>query len=193
MCPFPRRGRRRRRRGSLSRGRGLILSSGAGSNGPRSPPVRFLNTFAEVADAYIAAHEATWRNAKHRQQWRNTLDNLRGAGPGEDACGSGRRRFRYAGSRTNLAGEDRDGLAKLAGQDRVQSWTMPSARRAVGGPAIIRRGGAATLDNLLPARSKVAQVEHHPRAALERDGCLYVRAAGHKGGHCRCWPYGSQS
>ncbi len=33
-----------------------------------------LNTFAEVAVAYIAAHAASWRNAKHRQQWRNTLD-----------------------------------------------------------------------------------------------------------------------
>jgi hypothetical protein len=33
-----------------------------------------LNTFAEVAAAYIAAHEASWRNPKHRQQWRNTLD-----------------------------------------------------------------------------------------------------------------------
>lgn len=33
-----------------------------------------LSTFSEVADAYIAAHEASWRKAKHRQQWRNTLD-----------------------------------------------------------------------------------------------------------------------
>jgi hypothetical protein len=31
-------------------------------------------TFAQVADMYIAAHEAAWRNPKHRQQWRNTLD-----------------------------------------------------------------------------------------------------------------------
>src|SRR5277367_4015508 len=31
-------------------------------------------TFAQVADAYISAHEPSWRNAKHRQQWRNTLD-----------------------------------------------------------------------------------------------------------------------
>src|SRR5262245_26070007 len=29
-------------------------------------------TFGEVADMYIAAHEASWRNPKHRQQWRNT-------------------------------------------------------------------------------------------------------------------------
>jgi integrase len=30
-------------------------------------------TFKECAEAYIAAHEAGWRNAKHRQQWTNTL------------------------------------------------------------------------------------------------------------------------
>ncbi|MBV8870068.1 MAG: DUF4102 domain-containing protein, partial [Acetobacteraceae bacterium] len=33
-----------------------------------------LNTFQEVAEAYVAAHEAGWKNAKHRQQWRNTLE-----------------------------------------------------------------------------------------------------------------------
>jgi hypothetical protein len=32
-------------------------------------------TFADVADQYIAAHEAGWRNAVHRQQWRSTLDS----------------------------------------------------------------------------------------------------------------------
>src|SRR5689334_6963862 len=28
-------------------------------------------TFKECADAYVAAHEAAWRNEKHRSQWRN--------------------------------------------------------------------------------------------------------------------------
>jgi integrase len=31
-------------------------------------------TFADCVDRYIAAHESSWRNAKHRQQWQNTLD-----------------------------------------------------------------------------------------------------------------------
>ena len=31
-------------------------------------------TFEQAARAYIAAHEAGWRNAKHAQQWRNTLE-----------------------------------------------------------------------------------------------------------------------
>lgn len=30
-------------------------------------------TFKSVAEAYIAANEASWRNDKHRQQWGNTL------------------------------------------------------------------------------------------------------------------------
>jgi hypothetical protein len=31
-------------------------------------------TFRECADAYVKAHEATWKSAVHRQQWRNTLE-----------------------------------------------------------------------------------------------------------------------
>jgi hypothetical protein len=30
-------------------------------------------TFEQAARSYIAAHESGWRNAKHAQQWRNTL------------------------------------------------------------------------------------------------------------------------
>jgi len=30
-------------------------------------------TFGEAADAYLAAHEKSWRNPKHRYQWRHTL------------------------------------------------------------------------------------------------------------------------
>ncbi len=30
-------------------------------------------TFDQAVERYIAAHEAGWKNPKHRQQWRNTL------------------------------------------------------------------------------------------------------------------------
>jgi hypothetical protein len=30
-------------------------------------------TFEDAANAYMAAHEAGWKNAKHASQWRNTL------------------------------------------------------------------------------------------------------------------------
>jgi Phage integrase central domain/Arm DNA-binding domain len=31
------------------------------------------HTFAAVAEQYVAAHEASWRNDKHRYQWRQSL------------------------------------------------------------------------------------------------------------------------
>jgi len=42
-------------------------------------------TFAEAAETYVAAHEAGWRNPKHRRQWLATLQTY--AYPvGEMAC-----------------------------------------------------------------------------------------------------------
>jgi integrase len=41
-------------------------------NPPSAEPVK-AKTFSDYATAYIEAHEAGWRNPKHRQQWRNTI------------------------------------------------------------------------------------------------------------------------
>src|SRR6185295_4808981 len=35
-------------------------------------------TFDRCAAAYIEAHRASWRNAKHQEQWRNTLNSYAG-------------------------------------------------------------------------------------------------------------------
>jgi hypothetical protein len=32
-----------------------------------------MSTFGQCADAYIRAHEGSWKNRKHRQQWSQTL------------------------------------------------------------------------------------------------------------------------
>jgi hypothetical protein len=40
---------------------------------PKKLEAAKTTTFDAARDAYIAAHEASWRNAKHRQQWSNTL------------------------------------------------------------------------------------------------------------------------
>jgi integrase len=34
-----------------------------------------VTTFGEAADAYLAAHERSWKNDKHRDQWRMTLSS----------------------------------------------------------------------------------------------------------------------
>ena len=69
---------------------GINPITGAGLPGPRMPRQAGL-TFAQVADAYIAAHEPSWRNAKHRQQWRNTLDTYARSDPRQAAGGAGGR------------------------------------------------------------------------------------------------------
>ncbi|MEM6847209.1 MAG: integrase arm-type DNA-binding domain-containing protein [Pseudomonadota bacterium] len=45
----------------------------------RSEPATAAPTFADAADKLIAAMEPTWRNAKHRQQWHNTLSTYTAA------------------------------------------------------------------------------------------------------------------
>ena len=73
---------------------------------------RGLNTFAEVADAYIAAHSPSWRNAKHRQQWRNTLNTYVIPVLGSMPVGSARRGRCHPRPRAHLAPETRDSVAR---------------------------------------------------------------------------------
>jgi hypothetical protein len=40
--------------------------------------VKAVPTFGNMADAHVQTHEATWRNAKHRYQWRQTLTDYCG-------------------------------------------------------------------------------------------------------------------
>ena len=54
---------------ALSRRRAIL--EGAAPLGQRHAPRGM--TFTEAAEAYILAKAADWKNAKHRQQWENTL------------------------------------------------------------------------------------------------------------------------
>lgn len=117
-----------------------------------------LQTFQQAAEAYIAAHREGWRNAKHAAQWKTTLatyvyprigqkvaieigtldvlDVLRPIWTKTPETAS---RIR---SRIELV---LDSAAALSGTERAN-------------PARWR----GHLDKLLPKRSKVAAVRHHP-------------------------------
>jgi len=49
-------------------------------------------TFDQCAEAYIGAHEISWKNEKHRQQWRNTLATYVSPVFGKCSCASSRYR-----------------------------------------------------------------------------------------------------
>ena len=114
-------------------------------------------TFDKSAEAYISAHEISWRNEKHRQQWRNTLATY--VSP---VLGS-----------TPIQNVDIDLLMKVI--EPIWSTKTETARRVRGRIEVIldwaRVRGYRTgenpgrwrgnMDHLLPARSKVRAVKHH--------------------------------
>jgi integrase len=115
-------------------------------------------TFEAAAAAYITAHEAGWRNVKHGQQWRNTL-----AQHAHPTIGA----LPVASIDTALVMKVLEpiwtAIPETAGRVRsrvecILDWAAARGHRSGPNPAQWR----GHLDKLLPRRSKVAPVEHHP-------------------------------
>jgi integrase len=115
-------------------------------------------TFDACAAAYIAAHEASWRNAKHREQWRNTLSSY--AGP---VFGSLPVQSIDVGlvmkALEPIWHTKPETASRLRGRiEAVLDWATVRSYRNGENPARWR----GHLDKLLPARSKVHKVKHYP-------------------------------
>lgn len=114
-------------------------------------------TFDQCAASYISAHEAGWKNAKHAQQWNNTLAQL--ASP---VMGS--LLVRDVGLPHVLAVLEpiwrtkTETASRLRGRiELVLDWAAARGYRDGLNPARWR----GHLDKLLPKPGKVAKVEHH--------------------------------
>jgi integrase len=127
------------------------------------------STFKQCAEELIASHEAGWRNAKHRQQWRNTLKTYAYPILGDLAIGEIDTDvvLQVLQQKVTVASGETAPLwnakTETAGRIRGRSETVLSWAKAKG----LRDGENVAawrghLDRLLPARSKVRRVEHHP-------------------------------
>ncbi len=114
-------------------------------------------TFDECASAYIKSHPASWRNAKHADQWRNTLATY--ASP---IFGS----LSVQGIDVGLVmrvlqpiwSEKTETAARLRGRiENILDWATVRGYRKGENPARWR----GHLEKLLPQQSKVSRVEHH--------------------------------
>jgi integrase len=114
-------------------------------------------TFDEAAARYIAAHEAAWRNPKHRQQWRNTLATYASPVIGK---------MDVAAIDTShildilepIWRVKTETASRLRGRlETVLDWCKVRQYRSGENPARWR----GHLSHLLPARSKITAVEHH--------------------------------
>jgi integrase len=113
-------------------------------------------TFRQCGEAYIAAHEAGWRNARHAAQWPNTLGDyvypVFGALPVQ-AVDVGL----VMKALEPIWTEKPETASRVRGRiESVLDWATARGYRTGENPARWR----GHLDNLLPKKSKVQRIEH---------------------------------
>ena len=114
-------------------------------------------TFEQCAKAYIASHEAGWKNDKHRAQWRSTLASyvypLIGPLPVKSIDTGLVMKILKPIWTTKP-----ETASRLRGRiEVILSWAKVSGYRDGENPAQWR----GHLDHLLPAKGKVRKVVHH--------------------------------
>ncbi|MBV9636352.1 MAG: integrase arm-type DNA-binding domain-containing protein, partial [Methylobacteriaceae bacterium] len=114
-------------------------------------------TFKDAAKAYIAAHRSAWRNAKHVEQWKNTLatyvDPVFGSlpVPAIDMALVLKALEPMWTSKPETA-------ARVRGRiESILDWATVRGYRQGENPARWR----GHLDKVLPAKTKVRKVKHH--------------------------------
>jgi integrase len=114
-------------------------------------------TFRECATRYIAAHEAGWRNGKHRQQWQNSLETYGYPVIGElpAAAVETAHVLQVIEPIWHTKPET---ASRVRGRiESVIDWAHARGYRNGENPARWR----GHLQKLLPAKAKVRAVEHH--------------------------------
>jgi integrase len=115
-------------------------------------------TFQEEAEAYIQAHRSGWKNVKHADQWRSTLEayvypTIGNIGVADISPGMIVKILEPIWSKkTETANRVRGRI------ERILSRSASRGHRSGENPARWR----GHLENILPARGRVAPVKHHP-------------------------------
>jgi integrase len=114
-------------------------------------------TFDQCVDAYLNAHNESWSNPKHRQQWRNTLTSY--AGPVVGALNVAHIETGHVLKVLEPIWKTKTETAsRLRGRmESVLSWATTRGYRTGENPARWK----GHLQNLLAMPSKIAKVEHH--------------------------------
>lgn len=171
-------------RGLAAAGRKLIAAGGDPLEARRAEQAAMATveahatTFAEAGNAYIDAHQASWRNPKHRYQWRATLDTAnRIIGPRAVSAIDTEQVLKVL---QPIWTEKPETASRLRGRiEMVLSYAAARGwrDRNVLNPAIWR----GHLQLILPAKRKVRAVEH--LAALPwQEAPAFMQALCQRGG-----------
>ncbi|MCR9279978.1 MAG: integrase arm-type DNA-binding domain-containing protein [Pseudomonadaceae bacterium] len=120
--------------------------------------------FTDAAERYITAHEPSWKNAKHADQWRNTLATYAYARLGSKEVSS----IETADIVKTLEPiwyTKTETASRVRGRiEAVLDWATALGHRTGDNPARWRNH----LSNILPKPQNVRQTEHHPAVPTER-------------------------
>ncbi|WP_297831723.1 site-specific integrase [Pseudomonas sp.] len=117
-----------------------------------------MMTFDQCAEAYVSAHKAGWKNAKHADQWANTLSTYASPVFGQ---------LPVAEIDTSLVVKclapiwqtKTETASRLRGRiESILGWATTSGYRTGENPARWK----GHLDNLLATISKTSRTKHHP-------------------------------
>lgn len=115
-------------------------------------------TFRAAAEQFIAAHEAGWRNAKHAAQWRATLQTYVFAVIGKASVAAIETPHVMQVLEPIWRAKPETASRVRGRIEAVLDWSAARRLRSSENPARWR----GHLDKLLPPRSKVRTVRHHP-------------------------------
>jgi integrase len=134
-------------------------------------------TFRQCAEAYIAAHEASWTNPKHAAQWPSTMTRF-------VYPIFGKLSVQAIDSGLVLKAIEPIWTAKTETASRVRGrieavldWAAARGYRQGDNPARWR----GHLENLLPKKSKIARVEHHQALPYAQIGTFMGELRAQKG------------
>ena len=127
-------------------------------------------TFVACAEGYINAHKSAWRNAKHRDQWSNTLsayvEPVFGALPVQAVDTA-----LVMKAIEPIWSEKPETASRVRGRiEVILDWATARGYRHGENPARWR----GHLDKLLPKKSKVRRVEHHAALPYAEIGAFMV-------------------
>lgn len=134
-------------------------------------------SFKQCAEAYIAAHKPGWKNAKHADQWTNTLTTYAYPTIGElpvQSIDTGlvlKVLMPIWETKTETASRMRGRI------ESILDWATAHDHRKGENPARWK----GYLDKLLPRRAKVQKVQHHAALPVEEMGNFMAALRKHEG------------
>jgi integrase len=134
-------------------------------------------TWDKAVELFLADHEPTWRNPKHRQQWRNTLQTYSSPVMGKlpaSSIGTAE----VVRVLQPIWSKKPETASRVRGRiERIWDWCKVRGYAQGENPARWR----GHLDKVFPARRKVRKVRHHPAVPIDDLPAVYQRMQVAKG------------